>query len=151
MQHNLLKLPLLWAGILLMTLGCGMATTPEAEFDSLVEEVWLDVNQGNLVDAVDYLSNGGTHHDVTPDTTVDQDFTLPLCRKLNELEGITVQALLYDDDTAGFTTDLMIELPAEPATRSKIQSIITEMDEEYSGTINNEWGYKWLAITFDEE
>jgi len=125
--------------------------TPQAEFDSLVDDVWLDLNAGRLEDAVAYFEGGGKHVDVAPGTSVDQDFTLPLCRELNQIDGVTVQALLFDDDTSSFASSLLVALPSNSSSRSEIEKIINSTDENYSGTIDQEWGNKWLSITFDLE
>ncbi len=129
--------------------GCGSGLGEQSEFDSLVDEVWLDINAGELKNAVEYLQAGGKHYDIVPGTTVDQDFVIPLCLKLESEYKVECQALLYDDDSLGeFTDVILVKLPVNPADRNGIASLLAEADELFPGRIEQEWGHKWLALNY---
>ena len=133
----------------LMLWGCG---NTDSEFDSLVDEIWINQNEGRLVPAAEYLRGGGLHYDLAGDTTVDRDVVIPLCEQIELQHGAKCFALLYDDDSRGeFTSEILVQL-ALSSDRSGIQDAITAADEQFEGHITQQWGVaKWMTFSFSQE
>jgi hypothetical protein len=118
----------------------------------LVDDVWLDTNEAELVDAVEYLASGGVHFDIVEGTSVDKEHVIPLVNRLKTQFEVPCYAVLYDDDSAGqFTTEILVRLPVDPGKRGGIRSAIQSADEQFPGEIVQEWGRKWLAFSFELE
>lgn len=134
----------------LLIVGCSQVD-PKADFDSLVEDVWLDLNEPQQLDAIAYLEGGGRHYDVAFDggaTEVDRTILLPLLRRLKtefEVEPIALVKPRQD-----FATAILVKLPADRATQRSIERAIQEADEEFTDEIWTEWGHRWLAIILME-
>lgn len=130
----------------LSLVGCG--GSEKAEFDSLVDDVWLGEGT-QLIDAVSYLEAGRRHHDYDGSgTTVDRDHALPLMKRLRDEFQLQPKAMISDDDTRDFATELLVALPA--GGHESIKQVVDEADDKYPGNITQEWGHKWLAISFLE-
>lgn len=134
----------------LILCGCGKT---DSEFDSLVDEIWIDQNEGRLVPAAEYLRGGGLHFDIAGDTTVDRDLVIPLCEQIEQQHGAKCFALLYDDDDSRgeFTTEILVQL-ALSSDRSGIHDAIAAADEQFEGRITQQWGVaKWMTFSFEHE
>jgi hypothetical protein len=130
--------------------GCSI-DDPKAEFDSLVDDVWLGVNGDQQRNAVEFLSQGGQHCDVPGSgqtTSIDKEHVLPLMQKLQNELKVEPQALISIDED--FAWQIIVKLPMDPLARNAVQKALNEADARYPGTIETEWGHKWLAINFLE-
>lgn len=127
-----------------------MPSDPKAEFDSLVEDIWIDLNEGKLVDAVEYLEGGGQHYNVgeSDAESIDRTVLLPLCERLRDEYDVKPQALI--DADLGFASMILVKLPGNPLTHSAIETVIADADADFEGTIDAEWGHVWLAISLLE-
>ncbi len=135
-------------GLVLGLAGCGGGY--DHEFDSLVDEVWLDINAGKLVDATEYLRGDGWHYDAH-DTSVDRDLVIPLCQEIEQQHSAKCYGILYDDDSAGeFTSEILVKL-SPSSNRNGIRKAIEAADSRFDGRIIQMWGNKWLAFSFEAE
>ena len=100
-------------------LGCG---NQRAEIDSLVEEVWIEINQDQQIDAVEYLANGGRHYDpglsAQPDD-VDRTVILPLMKRLKDEFKAQPWAHIQPNE-GDYAWTFCVRLPAGGAGRSGI-------------------------------
>lgn len=132
----------------LLVAGCA---DYDSEFDSLVDDIWLDVNAGRLVDAAEFLEGPGWHYDTTDETTVDEDLVIPLCREIEEEFSAECDAVLYDDDSAGeFTTEILVKL-SPSSDRAGIRSAVEAADAKFAGEVTQQWGVQWMAFSFVDE
>lgn len=152
LKHRFPRLRLVISFTLLVVFisnGCNpSAAVNEKEFDSLVDDVWLADGSAQLKDAEEYLGAGGKHHDVDGRTQVDRDHVLPLVRRLKKEFQVKCHAVIFDDDTRTFASEILVRLPADSSTRSKIKQMIDAADAKYPGSIKQQWGRKWLGISF---
>ncbi len=139
-----------WLGSMVLAVvltGCGHT---DSEFDSLVDEIWIDQNEGQLVPAVEYLKGDGWHYDGTGETTVDLDIVVPMCEEIEQKYNAKCYGILYDDDSAGeFITEVLVRLSLS-SDRSGIRNAIAAADAKFEGDVTQQWGSaKWLAISFE--
>lgn len=136
------------SGLVLGFAGCGGSNN---EFDSLVDEVWLDVNAGKLVNATEYLRGDGWHYSPTDETNVDRDLVIPLCLEIEQQHSAKCYGILYDDDSDGdFTSEILVKL-SPSSNRTGIRKAIEAADARFDGSISQMWGNKWLAFSFDDQ
>lgn len=133
----------------LLLAGC---TSQQAQVDSLVEEVWIDINQDRRIDAVDYLSGGGKHYDpyfdARPDD-VDRSVILPLMKRLRDDFKAQPWAHVQDDDDYAWC--FCVRLPAGGGARSAVARAVREADAGFEGQIDAMWGNRWLVLTFEND
>lgn len=135
-------------GLLVSGVGCGPS---RSEVDSLIEEVWLDINQGELQNVVEYLKGGGLHFDVGGQTTVDQDYVIPLCERIQNELGAECFAIFFDDSVQrDFTSEILIKMNSR-TDKSGIRKALAATEQAFGGHINTLWGNKWLSISFTEK
>jgi hypothetical protein len=132
--------------VLCLLAGC---TSRQAEIDSLVEEVWIDINQDRRIDAVEYLTQGGKHTEpwkaAGPDD-LDRTVVLPLMKRFKEEFRAEPWAHLQEPDDFAWT--FCVRLPASGGARSGMARAIREAESRFEGTIETTWGNRWLVIDF---
>lgn len=117
----------------------------KAEHDDYVEESIRVTEQRK---AVDFLSSGGVYFDADDDVIkADQEIVLPLCQRLQSEFKLEPLILVETDDEQEYAYDLVVKVPADAVVRNSIQTAIQEADSRFEGSIETEWGHKWLSIT----
>ena len=117
-------------------------------FDSLVDEVWLDINAGELRNASEYLQAGGSHYDMDDSTRVDIEHVVPLCDRIERECAAECFAILFDDDSEGtFTIDILVRL-SRGSHRGRIVAAIAEAEKRFPGKIDQTWGTRWMTFSF---
>jgi hypothetical protein len=140
---------LISTGIVLAALslgGCSELRTERQEFDSLVEEVWVE--DFEFERAVDFLARGGKHFPFNP--TADKEFVIPLCEQIESL-GAKCHAMYGEFESQDIIAWVLVELPRGENVESQVRELIAEADARCDiATIGQEWGNRWMTFHFDE-
>jgi hypothetical protein len=144
MEHGLLVVASILA---LLVAGCGEDKPDrQAEFDRKVEE---QLPQYKRIDAVQFFEDGGSfwNLDIEGEAPVDQECVLPLVKALSTEANVKAEVLVSTKDE-GFALRLLVPLPKDEETRSRVDSIIAKADEAFAGAIIPQRGNDWLGLDF---
>lgn len=125
--------------------GCGAGE--RAEFDSLVDEIWLDFNEGRLVDAVEYVEGGQVvwcDYEEPENRRIGREVIAPMAAAIESEHGTEVHALLRD----GLCIDLLVDRRTGDASESDLRAAFEAADAKFDGRVVSNWGHRWVSVQF---
>jgi len=135
---------------LLLVSGCNSDTPNIAEHhDDQIESSWMQ--DRDMVDAVQFLEDGGVYENTLPDHDIDAKIVLPLVRQLRDEFALDVYVLLTDSAHAHSVIVDISELPRNDDRRPLIVDAIQKADDEFPGLLADKWGEEWLSFDLLDE
>lgn len=118
----------------------------QLSLDEKVEQQWMAGR--TTQDAVMFFEQGGMYEELLPKGNIDQEFVLPLARRLrDEFQLKPVVAL----DEPGRAMGLFVEVPDDPAVRRRIGAALQEADDAFPWLLGDFWGQRWLSLDWFDE
>lgn len=140
-----LTLGVLLGGLLAIT-GCGgQPPVDQVSLDAQIEDQWMANRE--VVDAIEFFEKGGLYSDPFEESGVEKKHILPLLTRIRD--ELVLKPLVVQDDPENAMA-VLIELPADTATRKRMAAMIQEADDAYDGLVMDHWGKKWLSFDWVE-
>ena len=141
-----MKAPLLYTLTLTVSLllfSCsknesGDASHSGAELDELIEDVWIDLNEGKVV-SLDKWFAGRQSRTLE---WINRDDALGLYKESNERFKVQLCAVV-ENETPDYTVALVAKMP-DSIDRSSFEQLVGAASEKYKVSV--EYGIKWLTV-----
>jgi hypothetical protein len=144
-HHKTIKIFVVSLVCIMLNAGCSRYEAIKAEFDQMTDQQMLTSKRQK---ATDFLAQGGQFvfrlHDDKPGKD-ETEVLLPLLQASELKYNITWYAV-PEENNLKWAKMIVVEMPKHADAQEKFIADIATADLKYDGTIQCQYGYRWLEI-----